>query len=104
MNGGTQGLLQVLVYFFLLLGILAGGLFFFRNGFGMLSQKNKAARKLEISETRMLGNRQFLVVAEYEGKKMLIGVCPGRIDYLCNLNGSEGDGEHFSSMLPEKPE
>jgi len=96
--------MQLLVYFLLLVGLLAGGLYFFRNGFGFLAQKNKVARKLEISETRMLGNRQFLVVAQYEGKKMLIGVCPGRIDYLCNLGGGEGDDDHFSSMLPEKPE
>jgi flagellar protein FliO/FliZ len=37
----------------------------------------------------MLGNRQFLVVAEYEQRKMLIGVCPGRIEYLCTLSGVE---------------
>ena len=101
---GTAALMQLFVYFFLLLGILAAGLFFFRNGFGCLRPKRPAIRKLEISETRMLGNRQFLVVAEYEGKRMLIGVCPGRIDYLCNLGEAEPDEDRFSALVPEKPE
>jgi flagellar protein FliO/FliZ len=47
----------------------------------------------------MLGNRQFLVVAEYEDRKMLIGVCPGRIDYLATLSAPEAD---FPDVQPEK--
>ncbi len=104
MNPALGGMLQIAVYCFLLVGLLAGGLFFYRNGFGALAARNKTARKLDISETRMLGNRQYLVVAEYEGRKMLIGVCPGRIEYLCNLGGGDEDGGRFSSLLPEKPE
>lgn len=99
---GSEGLVQVLIYLFLLLAIVAGGLFFMRNGFAMFQRGNKVDRKLNISETRMLGNRQFLVVAEYEDRKMLIGVCPGRIDYLCTLAGKSDDA--FSTVLPEKPE
>lgn len=41
---------------------------------------------LAIQETRALGNRQYLVVAAYEGRKFLLGVCPGRIDMLAPLN------------------
>jgi flagellar protein FliO/FliZ len=59
----------------------------------------KGERKLQIAETRMLGNRQFLIVAEYEDRKMLIGVCPGRIDYLCTLAGAEPE---FPNLSPEK--
>ena len=44
-------------------------------------------RQLAIAETRSLGNRQYLVVASYEGKKFLLGVCPGRIDLLAPLDG-----------------
>lgn len=47
---------------------------------GVRTQQN-----LAIEETRSLGNRQFLVVASYEGKKFLLGVCPGRIDMLTPL-------------------
>ena len=46
------------------------------------------ARKLAIAETRSLGNRQYLVVADYDGRKFLLGVCPGRIDLLSALDGS----------------
>ncbi|MEY2878828.1 MAG: hypothetical protein RLZZ15_1208 [Verrucomicrobiota bacterium] len=46
-------------------------------------------RGLEIRETRSLGNRQFLVVATYEEKKFLLGVCPGRIDRLAVLHDEE---------------
>lgn len=45
------------------------------------------ARLLAIDETRPLGNRQYLVVASYEGKKLLLGVCPGRIELLASLTG-----------------
>jgi flagellar protein FliO/FliZ len=54
-------------------------------------------RKLAIAETRPLGNRQYLVVADYEGRKFLLGVCPGRIDLLAPL----GPGEAGAS--PPRP-
>jgi flagellar protein FliO/FliZ len=46
----------------------------------------RVARKLAIDETRSLGSRQYLVIASYEGRKMLLGVCPGRIDLLTALD------------------
>lgn len=50
-------------------------------------------RLLAVDETRSLGNRQYLVVASYEGRKFLIGVCPGRIDMLAPLDGSGAMGK-----------
>jgi flagellar protein FliO/FliZ len=50
-------------------------------------------RNLAIEETRSLGNRQYLVVAAYDGKKFLIGVCPGRIDMLAPLSDSAREGK-----------
>ena len=91
-----------MVYFLLIVALLAGGLYLTRNGFGIMTQKSKGERKLVISETRTLGNRQFLIVAEYENRKMLLGVCPGRIDYLSTLAG--GSDETFSTELQDKPE
>lgn len=49
------------------------------------------ARKLNIAESRSLGNRQYLVVADYEGKKFLLGVCPGSISMLKSLDEDERD-------------
>ena len=86
-SGG--GRFQLAIYLLLLVALLGGGVYVMRHGLGFLQPKPKGPRKLEISETRMLGNRQFLIVAEYEQRKMLIGVCPGRIEYLCTLSGAE---------------
>jgi flagellar protein FliO/FliZ len=50
------------------------------------SPRSSDGRALEIRETRALGNRQYLVVAAYEDKKFLLGVCQGRIDMLAPLH------------------
>jgi flagellar protein FliO/FliZ len=64
----------------------AGGWLVWRNRRGAPVARD--LRALAIDETRSLGNRQFLIVASYEGKKFLLGVCPGRIDMLTPLDGS----------------
>ena len=94
-----SGTLQLTIYLGLMLALFAGGAFLLRNGFTLFQPKFKGERKLEISETRMLGNRQFLVVATYEDRKVLLGVCPGRIDYLCSLAAAEAE---FPNIAPEK--
>ena len=98
-KAGDGSTFQLTIYLALLLALFAGGAFLLRNGFTLFQPKIKGERKLEISETRMLGNRQFLVVAAYEDRKILIGVCPGRIDYLCTLAGAEPE---FPNIAPEK--
>jgi flagellar biogenesis protein FliO len=96
----SDGMLQLFVYFVLVVALLGAGLYFTRSGFSNLLRRGKGDRKLVISEARTLGNRQFLVVAEYENRKMLLGVCPGRIDYLSTLSASSDD----TFAIPEKPE
>lgn len=54
--------------------------------------RGAALRQLSIAETKSLGNRQFLVVACYEDKKFLLGVCPGRIDLLTPLENGPRAG------------
>jgi len=74
--------------------IAAAAMVLVRNGFfGVLRGGGKVEKKLHIEETRSLGHRQYLVVAEYEGRRFLLGVCPGRIDYLSGL-----EREHPSNM------
>lgn len=63
-----------------------GGWLVWRNRRG--TPVGKDQRLLAIEETRSLGNRQFLVVASYEGRKFMLGVCPGRIEMLAPLDGS----------------
>jgi Flagellar biogenesis protein len=48
----------------------------------------RGQRKLQIEETRPLGGRQYLVVANYDGKKYLLGITPGRINLLTPLESS----------------
>ncbi len=95
-EGGSS--FQISLYLGLMLAVIAGGFFLLRNGVAIFQPKLKGERKLNISETRMLGNRQFLVVAQYEERKVLLGVCPGRIDYLCTLAGGEPE---FPKIAPE---
>lgn len=49
----------------------------------------REGRKLTVAESRSLGNRQYLVVADYDGKKFLLGVCPGSIQMLAPLDEHE---------------
>jgi flagellar protein FliO/FliZ len=95
---GSNSGVQLAIYLCLLVVLLGVGSYFLKNGFKFMPAKTKGARKLNVAETRMLGNRQFLVVAEYEGRKMLLGVCPGRIELLSDLGGKADEpfGKHFS--------
>lgn len=64
-------------------------------GAWLILQRRKAGpvggrgRKLQIDETRPLGNRQYLVVADYDGKKFLLGVAPGQIQMLTPLDDGQ---------------
>lgn len=73
----------------------AGGWMLWRARANGVAGLARGTRNLAVEETRSLGNRQFLVVASYQDKKFLIGVCPGRIDLLSALNSSD-------AVVPEK--
>jgi flagellar protein FliO/FliZ len=62
-----------------------GGFLLWRQRRSPAGLSSREARQLAVLETRSLGNRQYLVVAGYEGRKFLLGVCPGRIDLLSPL-------------------
>lgn len=98
LNGG--GATTVLIYLVLLVGIAGAVIFLVRkNRIGAV----KGNGRLSILESRMLGGRQFLVVGKYDGKTFLLGVCPGRIDYLCSLEDQQARADSreadFSAML-----
>ncbi|RME71214.1 MAG: hypothetical protein D6781_04730 [Verrucomicrobia bacterium] len=82
-SGAVLTTVGYLLFFGLLIG---GGVLLFKRG-SLPKPFGKSEGKLRVLENRMLGNRQFLMVVEYEGAKMLLGVCPGRIDYLTPLAG-----------------
>lgn len=79
--------------------ILIGGYFLikrFRSNLGgRLSQTAKGA--IEICRTRTLGGKQYLVVVQVEGKRMLLGVGPSFITKLSDL-----EPEDFSMPFERK--
>ncbi|MBD5778667.1 flagellar biosynthetic protein FliO [Pelagicoccus sp. NFK12] len=90
-DSASSGALITLLGYAVIIGALAVVVWFlFRSG---IIRKNfsKSEGKLKIAETRMLGNRQFLSVVEYGSQKILIGVGPGKIDYLTTLQNSAGE-------------
>ena len=76
------------IYMALLIAVGLVVLQFFKNKGQWKIGKNKEAR-LEICETRVLGNKQFLVVVKYNQQKLLLGVGPGLIKKICTLESTE---------------
>jgi flagellar protein FliO/FliZ len=100
-GGGTVSLLGY-VLTIVVLGA-AGVTVLLRGGFfGVSWGAAKTVRKLRIEESRTVGNRQHLVVVEYDGRRVLVGISPGRIDYLCGLDAEgAGQGVGFSEALSD---
>ena len=91
------------VYCLLILLASTVGLFALKRG-RLPSLKKGREEQLSIVETRMLGNRQFLIVAEYAGRRMLLGVGPGAISHLCFLDSDSVQGSRFKSVLGDAAE
>jgi flagellar protein FliO/FliZ len=72
------------------LALAAGGTWWLWRSRTQAGRVSRSGHKLAIEETRSLGNRQYLIVATYEEKKLLLAVTPGRIKLLCEL---PDDGE-----------
>lgn len=89
---------RMLGYLTLFAALAGAGVYFVKFGLP-LARKNAAMdRKLQILETRPLGNRQYLLVVGYEDSRMLLGVTPGKIDYLCPLDSSSAPTD-FGTMM-----
>lgn len=89
---------RMLGYLTLFAALAGAGIYFVKFGLP-LARKNAAMdRKLQILETRPLGNRQYLLVVGYEDSRMLLGVTPGKIDYLCPLDSSSAPAD-FGTMM-----
>jgi flagellar protein FliO/FliZ len=66
----------------------AGGWLIWSRYRGREAWAGRSDRLLSVSETRPLGNRQYLVVAAYGRRRFLLGVCPTRIELLSPLDDS----------------
>ncbi len=85
---------QIVGYFVALLALAGGGFYFIKRGLPLRGTR-VGENHLHLLETKMLGNRQFLVVVKYEDSKMLLGVGPGQIQYLCALDSADADMEQL---------
>ena len=94
-GGEATGMPGLATSFLMLLALCGGGYYLVRRQTGFVPV-GKGQRKLVVSESRSLGNRQFLVVVEYENERVLLGVTPGKIDYLCPLSAANALSETVS--------
>jgi flagellar biogenesis protein FliO len=92
------------VVFFSLVLLLLSALSFYlmRHGWPAWLLRRNAPRKLQVSEIRSLGNRQFLVIAEYEATRLFLGVSQGRIDLLCHLGRDVPEEGGFASLMQKE--
>ena len=84
--GRSESGLNSTLLVFAVFAATAGGWLLWRQRRTPQGLTAREARKLSVAETRSLGNRQYLVVADYDGRKFLLGVCQGRIDLLAALD------------------
>jgi flagellar biogenesis protein FliO len=73
--------------------------YFLKHGLPLYRNRNSGEKKLTVLEMKSLGNRQFLLVVGYEDQRLLLGVTPGKIDYLCPLDSAQSMPPDFSAML-----
>lgn len=94
---------RIVIYLILLAVIGAVILHFFKQGKFIKGVGGKG-KVLKVTETHMLGNKQFLIVVEYNQHKVLLGVGPGMINKLCFLDGpkKESNQEVDTSQMRNK--
>ncbi len=93
----------MLGYLTLFAALSGAGFYFVKFGLPLVRKNAASDRKLQILETRPLGNRQYLLVIGYEDSRMLLGVTPGKIDYLCPLDSSSAPSDFSEMMSSHEP-
>lgn len=77
-------------------GALMLNYFYKRKRFGV---KVNVSGKIHLADTCALGNRQFLVVAEFEKERHLLGVSQNAISHLSQLKDANAAGDDFEKVL-----
>ena len=98
---GMDEFSRLLGYITLLAALAGAVVYLIKFGIPLHRNRSKEERKLNVLEMRPLGNRQFLVVIGYEDTRMLLGVTPGKIDYLCPLDSSTVANSDFSALVDD---
>lgn len=92
----TSSSTLILVYGFLIALAGLSGYFLWRKGNFRFSPMG--ANRLKVLETRIVAQKQCLMVVEYEGQKLLLGVSPGNIQNLALLSDFP-EAESFEPLL-----
>ena len=98
---GMEEFGRLLGYITLLAALAGAAVYLIKFGIPMHRNRSKEERKLQVLEMRPLGNRQFLIVVAYEDTRMLLGVTPGKIDYLCALDTPATPDPDFGRLVDE---
>ena len=98
---GVDAIGKLFLYFAIIAALGGATVYISRHGIPFRRSSINQDRKLEILEMRQLGNKQFLVVVGYEDTRMLLGVTPGKIDYLCPLDASAPDEQTFGALMAD---
>lgn len=96
LDGATSSSTLFLVYGILILLAGISGYFLWRKGNFRFSPMGVS--QLKVLETRIVGQKQCLMVVEYEGQKLLLGVSPGNIQNLALLTDFP-EVESFEPLL-----
>jgi flagellar biogenesis protein FliO len=64
-----------------------------------LGVRVNVAGKIHLADTCSLGNRQFLVVAEFEKERHLLGVSQNGINHLSHLKDANAAENNFEKVL-----
>ena len=92
---------RLLGYVTLLAALAGGAIYLIKFGIPLHRNRSKEERKLQVLEMRPLGNRQFLLVVGYDDTRMLLGVTPGKIDYLCPLDSVSSSAADFAQLVAQ---
>ena len=66
--------------------------------------KSARAGRIHLADTCALGNRQYLVVAQFGRERHLLGISPNAINHLSNLREVELQDEKLQSTIGPKLE
>ena len=92
---------RLLGYITLLAALAGAAIYLIKFGIPLHRNRSKEERKLQVLEMRPLGNRQFLIVVGYDDTRMLLGVTPGKIDYLCPRESVSTNPPDFAQLVDQ---
>ena len=86
------------------LGLLAAGAYFLSvfTKKKRLSSNTSSKGKIFIADTCPLGNRQYLVVAQYGSEKHLLGINANSMIHLSKLQSDSIEKEKSEKVLPDE--